>query len=804
LASKILGDGFPMSRLTRPTRHRIGQLRPRFELLESRHLLSLTGVLTDPVPNTRLPVAPTALTVTFDLPIDPNSLCNNDIQLDRVANDNKGLTPLVLNNATEAPGPNANQLEFTPGQDLTPGHYRIILAGCSPIMDSTDQVGIDGIAQILGDFWVVPKVEGKGLGDAFPLGTPGPTPTSTSGTLDFQANPNDVKLYKITLPAGHFWSLGLEVTAERDAGPLPSARALALDSALALFDAQGKLIATDSLGPTDDPKDPYLYAGLNAGTYYIGVSGAGDIPGTPTGYDPATATPGSVLLPPVGGGPFTLHLVAVPADHPITLLNFNVDRADPLDPNPTGLTLQFSGTLLNPVTTSPQQATNLDKTIEVVDSTGHAYPVVFTGYSEPDARISFVFDDPLPPGHYTIRLPNQGGLVDLAGHSPVAPGQPAGVLGTFTVEPSKDPHDLGVLLPNAASTFDAQLSPGNSVTYRFVIASSANIQLETRYSGGSLAINLVDPDGSTHPIDPGQPDEDVKNLIFLTPGVYHLQLTANGSQPVHVHGVLTAIPPDSLQYYGFGTSAPVFPLPYCFSGKPQQPQSPALPTVPTSAPAPPVPSRLPTLPLFPTSPTTTASQQLPPGSFLGLGGTLVGRPSLEANQPATVGQGPNSEVITFAQGVLIPLEIGSESRLRGSSSSDGSSLLKVDVVLAAPAGGALGAESERDHLAYEGSLHLAKRWLRLGRLDAAIARWLEIEVDHRLRTESGDEDFLTRAEGARDEAGPDPVAAEQASLTSDPDFGFALTLIILSIYYYYWLNHTDRTPSRSSPREGWA
>ena len=43
----------------------------------------------------------------------------------------------------------------------------------------------------------------------------------------------------------------------------------------------------------------------------------------------------------------------------------------------------------------------------------------------------------LPPGHYTVQLPQQGGLVDLAGLSPVAPGEPAGVLGDFDVSATK-------------------------------------------------------------------------------------------------------------------------------------------------------------------------------------------------------------------------------------------------------------------------------------------------------------------------------------------------------------------------------
>ena len=97
------------------------------------------------------------------------------------------------------------------------------------------------------------------------------------------------------------------MTAERDGGTL--------DTALALFDDQGRLIASDEVGRVDAPQDPYLFAGLQPGTYYVGVSGVGNLPGTDGGYDPATGSPGSVPQT-QDGGPYTLHLVAEPVDTP--------------------------------------------------------------------------------------------------------------------------------------------------------------------------------------------------------------------------------------------------------------------------------------------------------------------------------------------------------------------------------------------------------------------------------------------------------------------------------------------------------
>ena len=126
----------------------------------------------------------------------------------------------------------------------------------------------------------------------------------------------------------------------------------------------------------------------------------------------------------------------------------------------------------------------------MVDQAGRTWPVAFANYNESEARISYLFRQPLPEGVYTVRLPAQGGLVDLAGLSPVAPGQPEGVLGTFTVGPSQarsDPTDLGALLPDAALTgvpIDVALAPGASVSYRVVLTFPSFYTFQGQYSGG--------------------------------------------------------------------------------------------------------------------------------------------------------------------------------------------------------------------------------------------------------------------------------------------------------------------------------
>jgi hypothetical protein len=523
-------------------RYRNPRGRPWLERLESRDLLSLSVVALDPIPGVHLTTAPTAVTITFNRPIDPTSLSNNDIQLDQVDN---GGGRTSINDVTEAVGPRDDQLILKPGQPLWPGHYEIFLARGSGLL-STDLEGLsgDGTDQAFGNFWIVAK--GVGLGDAIDLGTPGPIPTSIPGALDFRANPEDVKLYKITLPDGHFWRLGVEVSSERDGG--------SLDSALALFDDQGRPIATDDLGRQDAPQDPFLFAGLRPGTYYVGVSGIGNLSGEPRGYDPATSSAGSVPQT-QAGGLFTLHIVADPADAPISLLSFTTDHADPLDPNPTGLSLQFSGSLrLNPEMVN--RVMDLDRSIEVVDATGHVHPVEVSSYSEAEARISFLFQDRLPEGRYTVRWPEQGGLVDLAGYSPVAPGQPAGVLGTFGVGPdqAKDPLDLGALTPALTKpgiARDTPLDPGASVTYRFVILDPSFFVLRTYASGGPLALTITDSDRKTV-LDAKVTDPYRSPDVNLSPGGYYLSLSNTGSVASTIHWSLKAAA-IIIDYLSFGS-----------------------------------------------------------------------------------------------------------------------------------------------------------------------------------------------------------------------------------------------------------
>ena len=118
---------------------------------------------------------------------------------------------------------------------------------------------------------------------------------------------------------------------------------------LSLFDSNGNLLAESNSGHglPDDPNDPYLFAGLSptpqSDTYYIGVSGYGNTAYGSRGYDPVMGIPGTQgMAQPGGPFPFELSVAAQPHDQATQLVGFSLDYADPLDPSPTSLTLNFS------------------------------------------------------------------------------------------------------------------------------------------------------------------------------------------------------------------------------------------------------------------------------------------------------------------------------------------------------------------------------------------------------------------------------------------------------------------------------
>ncbi len=348
--------------------------------------------------------------------------------------------------------------------------------------------------------------------------------TIINGSLDLSSQEN-VDLYAFTLGPGHFWRLGAQLEAQQIGTPLRGA--------LTLFDSSGNALATSDAGTGgfDSPADPYLFSGLKPGLYYIGVSGAGNLGEQPGGYDPrgegTFGTSGSQQA----GGDYTLDLFADPADTPTRVVGAELQWGDPLVTSPTGLVLDFSGSI---DVNSLSAAANKHSAIWAVDQSGRTWFLTPTGYDASLAQMSFVFDQPLPPGEYTLLNSSVTGLKDLAGLSPVAPGLPQGVLATWTVPPPTPAVLTGippVVWPAQQDGVAGSelIPPGQVATSRVFVPAQGLYNLLTSVSQGTLAIERSGPDGLVV-VDPGSPGASHQYTLDLEPGLYVFTFRNLGTQ----------------------------------------------------------------------------------------------------------------------------------------------------------------------------------------------------------------------------------------------------------------------------------
>ena len=475
----------------------------------------------------KLTQSPSSLTINFDQDArDSGYWVDGLVQLESIGQN--GSSPVPLGPATfdQLTGSIATIPVLA---TLGTGNYQVVLAGSeyyssqfSYLLDpavgnsSTNLLWDSSEPLTLADFSIVQT--GAKLSDATYEGTIGTKVQSIKGSLDLSSQEN-VNLYEITLGPGHFWQLGVELDAQRIGSNLLGA--------LTLFDSNGNVLATrdSGTGLPSSPDDPYIFTGLNPGVYYIGVSGAGNLAGQPGGYDPVTGTMGSAGQPQAGGA-YDLQVVADPADSLTQVTGFSLQRADTLNSTPTGLTLTFSGAI-DPNSLRPNSP------VLVYDASGKAWPITLSSYA--GSQVSFVFNQPLPPGQYTVVVPPSGGLADLIGRAPVSPGHIPGVLASFTVEPQTSQPvagNLGVLWPSPQAQVSqfATIPPGQEFVSRVVVPVAGLYTLETTFTQGSVAISRAGPDGVAV-IDPASTGPSNTYEMPLKAGVYIVSFRTVGTQP---------------------------------------------------------------------------------------------------------------------------------------------------------------------------------------------------------------------------------------------------------------------------------
>jgi len=468
----------------------------------------LSVISTTPANSTVLTSSPSMLQVNFDRPIDVFSLGNKDFALRHLAND--GSTSPLLPGETllsESVDPDGNQIDLTLSRQLAEGEYELILNAGSQLQGvDGSSLAVPGSDMVLSEFGV--SLPGAGLDSATDLKTIVPEHLTISGQLGQDNSSPTAQYYKFTVSEGHHWRVGVQVS--------PLGDASTLDARLTLLDSQGQPIATGLEASSNDPNSPYLFAGLNTGTYYVEVS----LPVNAVDASGSSNPDNSAIGLNHPGGPFQLDLVADIADQPSQVVGFRVDQADPLSTDPTGLTLQFSAAM-NVAGIDPVQAPPLT----LVDQSGKSWPLLVTGYQADTAQLTLAFEQTLAPGTYSVEVPTQNGLLDLAGQTPVAAGLPAGTLGMFVVSPSQTAEgDLGTIRPGPqgsgiASTLDLQV--GQTATRSFVASDLAVYEIEgiDPSSGVRFAIN----DASGHVLATGpEINGHGTTLVDLSPGVYQI------------------------------------------------------------------------------------------------------------------------------------------------------------------------------------------------------------------------------------------------------------------------------------------
>lgn len=763
--------------------------RLSLEWLEARWLRD-SSLVTVATTGASLTLAPSQSHLTVDFNLDVYGYLNpGDVQL---VSDNPSVpNPLLGDPSYDQSGSVVTIPVLT--QPLPPGDYRIVLLN-DPNTENIWNLTAD---LTLGDFTIIPPPV---VNPPATLSTATVLPTtigtqvqSISGSLDLSSQEN-VDLYAITLGPGHFWRLGVQLEAQQIGSPFRGA--------LSLFDSNGQVLKTSNAGTGgfDSPADPYLFSGLNPGVYYIGVSGAGNLGEQPGGYDPRGSGTFGTSGSPQAGGKYTLEVFADPADTPTRVLGVGLQWGDPLGTSPTGLVLDFSGSI---DVNSLNAAGNNQSGIWVVDQSGHSWFLTPTSYDASLAQMSFAFDQPLPAGEYTLFNSPSDGLKDLAGWSPVAPGLPQGVLATWTIPPSTPPvvpGNLGVVWPSQQDgVADSELIlPGQGVTSQVVVPAPGWYTL-TSVSQGMLAIERAGPDGLVV-VDSGSQGTSHQYRLDLEPGLYVFTFRNLGTQEVLANWriTLSSFDYDHLTDNGVGQSVALglrlvnpssssltTDLPPGLTLSPENTGPVSTPSQPeTSAPS--APGTLTLAFVVPTLTSLSASSvsvsPLPGSLFVTVDSGLLGAPTA-ANGPTVPGG-----MLALANGAsgLLP---GIAGRWYGTAgdrdpTQSGQGPLTNGLPLAASD---LAATEAGPALASTGDALALNKADRITELAGRLGRWFGLKTGQEGATVDGalaESDLLARNETEPGRGPADGSAESSTERMAEADLGMPTGLIVVAAAAY--------------------
>jgi methionine-rich copper-binding protein CopC len=445
---------------------------------------------TDPAPGAVLVASP--LTIRLDLsgPLDPSSVVAG--QTVRLIFNPNGTFGDGHDRSVALSGTNvsasADELQLTPGAPLSPGYYKVVLAGYDgsgqAVVTGTDSrpLGEDLLHPSGRDYSFTFHVDGidgvagatarddtpataRDLGDVVGAGVvqvAGAIGDAPASDPNVPANPaNDADLYHFHVSGPGRFAFIAEVFAGRVGSPLtPGLSLYRLDRVShTLQFVDGNIGTQNATAATDHSlplySDPALFAGLTEGDYYLAVADGPNTPsplqsqqpGSPGLYDPDV--PGSGTLG-INTGPYVLNLLVQPDSTPPQVEATSPAAGAPLAQPPTQLTVQFSEPVnlqflayeASQLSAGQPSAPDFIPSVYVQGPDGTQYHPEFVSFDDQTDVATFQMADDLPDGVYQLHLSGSAGLSDFAGN-PLAGNDPGGdYVVTFRVDdPSRGQGD---------------------------------------------------------------------------------------------------------------------------------------------------------------------------------------------------------------------------------------------------------------------------------------------------------------------------------------------------------------------------
>ena len=383
-------------------------------------------------------------------------------------------------NTTVAPdGTTQTQLDVTlpPGSPtMTPGTYQLDLQpqtnlGAAFAWVEPNSAWATATAPIpIAQFTVMGQ--GPTLASATNLGLIGPQAQSVSGFIDPANYQSAVALYRFTVPAWPDLAVRRQGPRARHQQPVAFHGSRCSTRMATCWRRAAPAAARAPIRPIRSWSRAWGRARISSGS-----PPPRNVPGHAGGYDPVIGEAGDRRREPTGW--------SVPARR-LRHADHTSHQAGRLQPGLRRLARSLAHRAGPDLLRRRSMSTGLsvpdrqETALTVVNSSGRSWSISAVSYQSAQNRLSFIFNEALPPGSYSLMAPTQGGLTDLSGRPVGGPlGNPSNVLASWTVAAPtglSDPSNLGVLWPglvnvtwDAAVTGTTTLAVGQDVRRRFVV-----------------------------------------------------------------------------------------------------------------------------------------------------------------------------------------------------------------------------------------------------------------------------------------------------------------------------------------------